>query len=132
MGWFHKSPPQPDPHTSLAIVQQLFGMVEMDMQTLLQKVLHMSQNLDALIARVDANGNVINSLVELINGLRSEIIAAGTDPDALKALTDKLAAQDEIAAAVMNQDGPKPAPAPVEAPADAPADAPAADPAPAA
>lgn len=54
----------------------------------------MSTQLDALTAQVASNTSVIQSAITLIGGLRQQIIDAGTDPAALKALTDSMAASD--------------------------------------
>ena len=63
--------------------------------------IHMSKELDDLTAQVKANSEVEASALTLINGIAARITAAGTDPAALKALTDELKAKDdELAAAV--------------------------------
>ena len=49
-------------------------------------------DLTQLTADVTANTDAVNSAVTLIKGLADEIRKAGTDPAALKALTDKLEA----------------------------------------
>lgn len=48
--------------------------------------------LDQLTADVAADTSAVNSAIILINGLAAQIKAAGTDPVALKALTDQLEA----------------------------------------
>lgn len=90
----------------------------------------MSQALDDLAAEVKANTDVVQSAVELINGMADQIAAAGTDPAALAALTAELKASaqalaDSVAAHTVAD--PAPAPAPDPMPDPAPVD-PAADP----
>lgn len=46
--------------------------------------------LDQLTTDVSANTDAVNSAITLINGLVQQIKDAGTDPVALKALTDRL------------------------------------------
>lgn len=48
------------------------------------------QELDDLTAEVNDTDGVIQSAIVLIQGLAAKIAAAGTDPVALKALTDSL------------------------------------------
>lgn len=55
---------------------------------------HMSQALDDLTAEVAAVHGVVDSAITLIQGLRQQIIDAGTDPAKLQALTDDLHAQE--------------------------------------
>lgn len=85
--------------------------------TLTQKVTHMSAELDALSAQVAANTTVELSAITLINGLVAQIAAAGTDPVALAKLTaDLKASADALAADVAANTHTAPAPAPVPAP----------------
>jgi hypothetical protein len=58
----------------------------------------------ALQAEVARNTTVEKSALTLIQGLHDQIVAAGTDPAALKAITDQLAANDDelVAAIVRN------------------------------
>jgi len=64
--------------------------------------IYMSKELDDLTAQVKANSEVEASALALINGIAARITAAGTDPTALKALTDELKAKDdELASAVV-------------------------------
>lgn len=58
-------------------------------------------NLDQLTADVTADTNAVNAATTLLTNLTAEIKAAGTDPVALKALTDTLEANTaSLAAAV--------------------------------
>ena len=50
----------------------------------------MSAELDALVKQVAATISVEQSALVAINGLRDQLIAAGTDPVKLAALTDDL------------------------------------------
>ncbi len=65
--------------------------------------------LDDLTAQVAANKTVIDSALVLINGIADRIKAAGTDPAALKALTDSLKSEDDALAAAVTANTP-PAP----------------------
>ncbi len=62
--------------------------------------------LDDLTAQVAANKTVIDSALVLINGIADRIKAAGTDPAALKALTDNLKAEDDALAAAVTANTP--------------------------
>lgn len=69
----------------------------------------MSAQLDALTAQVASNTTVIDSAITLINGLAAAIVAAGTDPVKLQALTDALTAEDtKLAAAITANTPPSP------------------------
>ena len=59
-------------------------------------------DLSELSAQVAANNDVIQSAIALIQGIKAKLDAAGTDPAALKALSDSLASQDrELADAIV-------------------------------
>ena len=61
----------------------------------------MSVELDALTAQVQANTDVENSALVLIQGLHDQLVAAGTDPAKLSALKTALkSSADALAAAV--------------------------------
>ena len=63
---------------------------------------HMANELDELTSRVTASGDATDSAVLLLNGLKARLDAAGTDPVALKALSDALGTNtDELAAAIL-------------------------------
>lgn len=55
----------------------------------------MADELAGLTAQVAANTTVIESALTLIQGLKAKLDAAGTDPAALKALSDSLGAEDQ-------------------------------------
>ena len=61
----------------------------------------MSIQLDNLTAQVAANTSVISSALTLIQGLAAQLASAGTDPVALQALYDSLAASDTALAAAV-------------------------------
>ena len=68
-----------------------------------RKVMIMAGELDNLTTQVAANGDVIDSAIVLIQGIKSALDAAiaANDPAALQSLSDALAAKDaELAAAV--------------------------------
>lgn len=78
---------------------------ESEVKRLLNKILHnqtvIMTDLTTLTAAVEANGTVIGSAIILLQGLKAALDAAGTDPVALKALSDSLAAKDtELADAI--------------------------------
>ena len=57
--------------------------------------------LDTLTAEVARNTTVEASALALIQGLAAQIKSAGTDPVALKAITDSLTANDDALAAAV-------------------------------
>ncbi len=68
-------------------------------------------DLTQLQTEVANNTTVEESAVALIQGLKAQLDAAGTDPVALKALSDQLASNDTaLAAAVAANTTPPPAP----------------------
>lgn len=69
--------------------------------------------LDTLTADVAADTDAVNSAVKLIEGLVQQIKDAGTDPVALKALTDRLEANTaSLAGAVAANTSAAPVPVP--------------------
>lgn len=66
----------------------------------------MSKEMDDLTAQVKANSSLLDSATTLINGIAARITAAGTDPVALKALTDELKAKDDALAAAVTANTP--------------------------
>lgn len=63
-------------------------------QQLTREIQKMATNLDALTAQVQKNSDAVDSAIVLIQGLRQQIIDAGTDPAKLLELTNSLK-QDE-------------------------------------
>jgi len=64
-------------------------------------LLFMSAELDTLTAEVAHNTDVEQAAVALLQGLKAQLDAAGTDPVALKALSDQLGANDAALAAAI-------------------------------
>jgi len=62
------------------------------LNTKIEKVM---TDLTALTAQVTANSTVIDSAIALIQGIKAQLDAAGTDAVALKALSDSLGAKDQ-------------------------------------
>lgn len=58
-------------------------------------------DLTKLQEEVQENGTVIGSAITLLNGLKAQLDAAGTDPEALKALSDQLDSQSNALAAAV-------------------------------
>ena len=73
---------------------------------ILERMKSMSAELDALTVQVKANSDLLDSATTLINGIAARITAAGTDPAALKALTDELKAKDDTLAAAVTANTP--------------------------
>ena len=73
---------------------------------ILKELHHMSIELDNLTAQVKSNSDAIDSATVLINGIAARITAAGTDPVALKALTDELKSKDDVLAAAVTANTP--------------------------
>ena len=86
--------------------------IETLIQSILNKEIQMSAELDVLTAQVHSNTTVITSAITLINGLAQRIqdlIDAGANPAAFQALADELKAKDdELAAAVTANTTPTP------------------------
>lgn len=69
---------------------------------IIERLHHMSAQLDTLTAQVTANNSAIDSAITLINGLAQQIIDTGGDPVKLQALVDSLTAEDtKLAAAIV-------------------------------
>ncbi len=77
---------------ALVLAAQLFTLKELN---------RMSAELDALSAEVTNATTVEQSAITLIQGLKAQLDAAGTDPVALKALSDSLGASDTALAAAI-------------------------------
>lgn len=65
---------------------------------ILERLQHMSIELDNLTTQVRANSVAVDAAVLLINGIADRITAAGVDPAKLQALTDELKSKDEALA----------------------------------
>ena len=71
----------------------------------------LATELDELTLKVTETSTVIASAIVLIQGLKAKLDAAGTNPAALKALSDSLAASDvALAAAIVANTPAAPAP----------------------
>lgn len=70
-----------------------------DLTTLLHQILEelqiMATNFDALTTQLNANADLIDSVIVLVKDLRQKIIDAGVDPAKLLELTNALAAKDQ-------------------------------------
>jgi hypothetical protein len=73
-----------------------------------RKLAKMSKELDDLTAEVSAEITVEQSAVVLINGFAAQLAAAGTDPAALTALHDSIAAESANLAAAVAANTPTP------------------------
>ena len=73
------------------------------LQSLNEKVIAMSAELDALSTAVHNSSTVIDSTVTLLNGIAARIAQLSTDPTALLALADEVNAKaSALGAAVAN------------------------------
>lgn len=68
----------------------------------------MSTQLDALTAQVTANTTVVQSAIDLINGIAARITAAGVDPVALQTLVSDLNTSDTALATAVAANTPAP------------------------
>lgn len=80
--------------------------IEHLLNQILERLKHMSIELDNLTAQVKANSDLLDSATTLINGIADRITAAGTDPAKLTALTSELKAKDDILAAAVTANTP--------------------------
>lgn len=71
-----------------------------------QNLKHIMNELDDLTAQVKQNTDVTQSALVLIQGLKTKLDAAGTDPAKLKALRDELAASDTALASAVTANTP--------------------------
>jgi peptidoglycan hydrolase CwlO-like protein len=71
------------------------------LQTIIERLDHMSGTLADLQAQVANNTSVVASAAALLKGLKERLDAAGTDPAALAALSSELAASDQALAAAV-------------------------------
>jgi transcriptional regulator len=66
-----------------------------------EKLMTTDEAIAALLAKVSAQGTVIESTITLLNGLSSQLQAAADDPVQIQEIIDQVAAQsDALAAAV--------------------------------
>jgi hypothetical protein len=72
------------------------------LKTVLMKETQMAGELDALTAEVTQNTDTEASAIQLLQNLHDLLVAAGTDPAKLAALTQQLAtSKDALAAAIV-------------------------------
>ena len=82
--------------------QAQLDRIEQKLTLIFQKEQQMAGELDALTAEVTANTDAEASAVILLGKLHDLLVAAGTDPTKLTALTQQLAtSKDALAAAVV-------------------------------
>lgn len=70
----------------------------------------MSQELDDLTTKVANNNTLVGSAITLIQGLKTALDNAGTDPAKLKALSDALGTKDQELADAITANTPTPPP----------------------
>ncbi len=93
-------PPQPAPTDGGPL-----GAIQTELETIMT-------DLATLTADVQAETELDNAAIALINGLAAQITAAGTDPAALKALTDSMEANAAALSAAVAANTPAAPPAP--------------------
>lgn len=98
-------------------VDEKLELILSQLRKLNQKGGIMSAELDALKTAVENDATVEASAITLINGLAAQIKAAGTDPAALKAITDHLDTNASALAAAVAANTPAATPPPTPAPA---------------
>ena len=96
-----------------------------DLDVIIERLNRMASSLDNLKAAVENEGTVIQSAIVLIQGLKTQLDAAGTDPQKLNELSTQLKSQADSLAAAVAANTPAVAPAPVPVPAPSPAPDPA-------
>lgn len=102
---YFKRPNNPDQRK---LDQSLFndGQIKRALFVLLIRSANMSKEMDDLRAQVSETRGAMKSAVELIRGLRQQIIDAGTDPTALAEITTGLKEdEDALSEAVANNPG---------------------------
>lgn len=86
---------------TLKLDQALERILDRDLQALRHKLENIMAVLDDLTANVTANTNAVQSAITLLQNLKAQLDAAGTDPVKLQALSDALGKNDsDLAAAV--------------------------------
>jgi hypothetical protein len=93
----HLEPTPPDP-----LIAEIHSMVT----ALTQGAQEMASDLSELTAQVEANSTVDQSAITLLNGLKAQLDAAGTDPAALQALSAQLASSSQALADAVSANTP--------------------------
>lgn len=93
-------------HVTIDCPNDKLDLVVSLLQKIQERLNTMAQELDDLKVKVAANGTVIGSAITLLQGLKAKLDAAGTDPAALKALSDSLGSQDTALADAITQNTP--------------------------
>lgn len=84
--------------------------VHLLLHEILQKVNHMSNELDTLVTEVQEMRTVVDGAIALIQGIKAQLDAAGTDRAKLKELSDSLDAKEQELAAAIVANTPTPSP----------------------
>ena len=103
--YFHGEPNRELAHK---LDQALNGIAQLlSMQvTIKAKVVEMAGELDALEQEVGSISTVSDSVIALLDGIKAQLDAAGTDPARLSALTAALAAKRQALADAVVRDTP--------------------------
>lgn len=104
-------------HTHTAIPPEVLSelrAIRADLANVINREGKMQTDLSALQAAVAAETSADQSAITLLEGLKAALDAAGTDPVALKVLSDQLASNASALAAAVTANTPAPAPAPVD------------------
>jgi phage shock protein A len=104
----HVEPPEPDP-----LIAEIHSMVT----ALTEGAKAMASELDDLTAKVTENADVTQSAITLLNGLKEQLDAAGTDPAALAALSQALGSSSSALADAVAANTPAAPNAPEQQPA---------------
>ena len=89
-----------DINLNIAVKSERGDIITLLLRQLLEKVNHMSQALDDLTAKVEAEGTVIASAILLLEGIKAALdeAIAGGDTEALQALSDHIGADTQALA----------------------------------
>lgn len=87
---------------------------------ILERLHHMSVQIDALIAAVNAEDTVIDSAITLLNGLSAEIAGLSPDSAAIAKLAAEVKAKTDALAAAVAANTPATTPTPTPAPSTPP------------
>lgn len=82
-------------------IREIINLLKRILTAIQQETNAMSAEMDRLEAQVSSNTTVVQSALTLIQGLRDQILAAGTDPAKLTALANSLQESDDALAAAV-------------------------------